>query len=210
MSTRIKTFMLFAVAGLAGAANAQAISSTYDDLSGNWNGTTFTANAVDVGGLRSHGNVARNLAPTGNAIFNPGFVSGADPANFALSLSFVPAGPGLGIGSGFFDVTDVDGSILHGDLNGFWIDGGAQVFFNGTISNVTISGASFDGNSGSWINDLLIDGGALSQLFLAGPGNFFSAPFADVPTNLTFQLTPTPGALAVLGLGGLVIGRRRR
>jgi hypothetical protein len=210
MSTSVKTFALVTVAALAGAANAQVISGTYDDLAGSWDGTTFTASAVDTASLHSHGNVARTVSPIGNAIFNPGFVSAADPANFTLSLTYVNIGPGLGTGSGSFSVVDVDGSTISGSLSGFWIDGGSFVAFNGSISSVSITGGTFDGNTGSWINDLLIDGGAINQLYLVGPGNFFTSPYSDVPVNLTFQLTPTPGALAVLGLGGLVVGRRRR
>lgn len=43
---------------------------------------------------------------------------------------------------------------------------------------------------------------------------FFGSPFAPTATSVAFDLTgtvaPTPGALALLGLGGLVAGRRRR
>jgi len=214
MSNRRMMFALglTTLAGLASASNAQVVSGTYNDLSGSYNGATFNAHAVDQVGLRTQGNVDRTVSPTGSAQFAPGFVSAANPADFVINLSYIPAGPGLGLGSGAFTVTDVNGVTISGLVDGFWIDGGAQVFFNGTLSAVSFSGPTFTGDVGSFSTAFgapFLDG-ALSQLYLVGPGNFFTQPFADVPVNLTFQLTPAPGAAAVLGLGALVATRRRR
>jgi benzoate membrane transport protein len=41
-------------------------------------------------------------------------------------------------------------------------------------------------------------------------GSFFGGDFSNAQTGLTAQIVPAPGALALLGLGGLVAGRRSR
>ncbi|CAG0967464.1 hypothetical protein PHYC_01062 [Phycisphaerales bacterium] len=212
---------LAGAAGLFVSASALAqpmVSATYFDLSGNWNGALFNAHATDAGALHSSGSVARLVAPTGTADFEPGFVSGANPADFFLNLSFVPAGPGLGTGSGFFSIIDADGSFITGAIDGFWIDDTAnppgQVYFNGTLSGVVFGGPTFDGTNGGSFSTIFGGtppyDGAITQLYLAPPGNFFVTPFADVPTGVTMQILPAPGALALMGLGGLVATRRRR
>lgn len=210
---------VLAVAGtlcvLSTGAMGQVIASaTYFDLRGAWDGSLFTANAAALPGLNSSGSVARLVAPVGTADFEPGFVAAANPANFVLDLTFVPAGPGLGTGAGSFTITDADGDTISGQINGTWIDGGSQVFFNGAMSNVVFTGTSFDGTLAGSFSTLFggsgIYDGAITQLFLSPPGNFFATPFDNVSTGVTMQILPTPGALALLGLGGLAITRRRR
>lgn len=208
-------------AGLFMAAGASAqpiVSATYFDLSGNWNGALFTAFAAAQPGLNSSGSVARLVSPGGTADFEPGFVSGANPADFFLALSFIPGGPGIGLGFGSFSITDADGSTMSGSINGLWVDDSAnnpgQVFFNGSLSGVTFAGATFDGTNGGSFSTLFGGtppyDGAITQLFLSPPGNFFTSPFSDVNTGVTMQILPAPGALALMGLGGLIVGRRRR
>jgi hypothetical protein len=51
--------------------------------------------------------------------------------------------------------------------------------------------------------------GALTQIVF-GAGSFFTTDFVNAATGVTAQIVPAPGALALLGLGGLVAGRRRR
>ncbi|MFA6044003.1 MAG: hypothetical protein WC718_03375 [Phycisphaerales bacterium] len=215
MKMRMTSLVLAGVAGLsASAAFANPIvSATYNDLSGSWNGTTFTAAAVDAGALRSSGSVARLVAPIGTADFQPGFVSGANPADIVVTLSSTPtADPDTRDGVGSFTITDADGSTITGNINGQWFNGFTAVFFNGALSNVLFNGASFDGtNSGSF--STLFGGGvydgALTQLQLQNT-NFFTSSFDSVPTQESLQITPTPGALGLLGLGGLAMARRRR
>ncbi len=208
-------------AGLFMAAGAMAqpiASATYFDLSGNWNGALFTAFATAQPGLNSSGSVARLVSPVGTADFQPGFVAGANPADFSLALTYIPGGPGIGIGAGSFSITDADGSTMTGSISGLWIDDSAnnpgQVFFNGALSNVTFSGATFDGTNGGSFSTLFGGtppyDGAITQLFLSPPGNFFTSPFSDVNTGVTMQILPAPGAMALLGLGGLIATRRRR
>lgn len=218
---KIVAMGLASAAGLfltAGASAQPIASATYLDLDGDWNGALFTATATaNVGGLNSSGTVARLVGPVGTADFQPGF-STDDNADFALNLTFVPLGGGLGSGAGSFLITDTDGSTISGAISGVWVDDSAnnpgQVFFNGTLSGVVFTGLTFDGTNGGSFSTIFGGSppydGAITQLYLAPPGNFFTTPFSDVPTGVTMQILPAPGALALMGLGGLVVGRRRR
>ncbi|MDX2132767.1 MAG: hypothetical protein SFY69_12025 [Planctomycetota bacterium] len=200
---------------MSAVASGQVIASaTYFDLRGSWDGTLFRANAEALPGMNSSGSIARTVAPIGTADFEPGFVAGASPADFRLTLDFVGMGPGVGSGTGSFIVTDADGDTVSGNISGTWIDGGSQVFFNGAMSNVVFTGTSFDGTSSGSFSTLFggsgVYDGAVTQLFLSPPGNFFATPFDMVSTGATMQILPAPGAAALLGLGGLVVARRRR
>ncbi|MBI1190914.1 MAG: hypothetical protein GC200_09575 [Tepidisphaera sp.] len=216
MKMRMTSLVLAGVAGIAAPAFADTIvSATYNDLAGSWNGTTFNANAVNVpGGLQSSGTVARLVAPIGTASFGAGFVSGADPADIVVSLSSTPtADPDTRDGSGSFLITDANGNTLGGTISGQWFNGITAVFFNGSLSNVTFNGATFTGTASGAFSTIFggsgIYDGAITQLELQN-ANFFSSNFENVPTQETLQITPAPGAVALLGLGGLAISRRRR
>lgn len=221
MSTRTTRLMLAAgalVAGLAGSANADVIATlTYDDLGGSFtrNGAAgvFVARAVNLPGLLQSSGATSRIVPTqGNADFNPGFVSAADPADFVITINTAVTGPGTATGAGNFVATDINGDTVTGNLTGDWTSAGAGIlFFNGALSNVLLNGQVFNGNTGSW--DMNLPGtppfdGAIVQLTFSGSG-FFDQDFSNRATGTTLQIVPTPGALALLGLGGLVAGRRR-
>lgn len=217
---RVSTFALVAAGSIASVAAAQPmVSATYFDLSGDWNGALFTATAADTVALQSSGSVARLVAPVGTAQFFPGFVGDPDPADFFLSLTSLPTiDPDVRLGTGTFIITGDNGSTISGAISGEWINDapGANVVFNGTLSGVTFVGDPFTGDTGGF--STVFGGtppydGAITQLFLTPPGgsgNFFTAPFAGVATGVTMQILPEPGALALIGLGGLVALRRRR
>ncbi len=78
--------------------------------------------------------------------------------------------------------------------------GAADTTFNG------MAGTAFEMNN--WPAPQPFDG-AIVQLTFGSP-NFFETSFANRNTGVTMQQIPTPGALALLGLGGLAIARRRR
>lgn len=222
MSTRTTRLMLAAgalVAGFAASANADVIATlTYDDLAGSFtrdgNAGNFQARAVNLPGqLQSSGSTSRIVPTQGNADFNPGFVSGSDPADFVINIATVLTGPGTATGNGTFTATDIDGDTVTGVLTGDWTSAGAGVlFFNGSLSNVLLNGRTFNGNTGSgW--DMNLPGtppydGAIVQLTFSGSG-FFDQNFSNRATGTTLQIVPAPGALALVGLGGLVATRRR-
>lgn len=231
MSIRSRSVLAVAlVAGgvLASAANADVIATfSYDDLAGTFTPVvpglgSFHAEAVDAGSLHSYGTSSRLVAPVGDADFGAGFVS-QGTADFVIdvSVTVINATPGseFGLGAGNFMATDADGDTITGDLNGFWTATlGGFLNFNGAMSNVFLNDNGvgdglFNGTlSGSWAMNL--PGGppyegALVQLVM-GASDFFQTGFADRATGVTAQITPAPGALALLGVGGLIAGRRRR
>lgn len=208
----------------AGSAVAgPLVTFTYTNLNGiyndNGNGTgNFAALAVNAGGLRTDGSVSRVVGPgAGTAVFNPGFFGGS-AADFVLNLSVFNKNNMLGTaqGVGHFTITDTLGNRLEGDLSGDWINFGGATFFNGAISNsffVPVANGLFVGNSGSFATNVPgqpLDG-SLVQLFLDAPGaGFFDSSFREISTGVAGQLVPTPASLALIGLGGLIAGRRRR
>ena len=222
--------MLVAAAGLAataGVAFAQpaVITFGYTDLAGGYAGTNtaglFTAVAVaQPGGLRSDGNVTRlqgGPGLEGTANFAPGFVNAPDASDFQLNLSVLKANAlaTTALGGGTFTMTDRNGDTIGGQIAGTWISFGGATFFNGLLTNVISTNVSGDGTFDGTIGNFGTGGlgvleGALVQIFLNPATGFFNAGFNNISTGVSGQLVPTPGALALLGLGGLVAGRRRR
>lgn len=204
-------------------------------MSGNFSAGLFTAFAAAGGATNTSGSVARNVATTGSAVFLPGFVAAANPANCQFSLSVgnfgldVNSNP-VADGTGSFTLTDFNGDTVTGTVTGIrgasnpqdgWgILGTSFIRFNGQLSNVIFHNNSgddtFNGDSGSFSMDYFGQHGAFpgTITFLryaaSAASNFFTAPFSGLPTGVNAQVVPTPGALALLGLGGLVAGRRRR
>lgn len=209
--------------GAATTANASTVLVTmrYDSLAGSYDAGLgqFQARAVDTATLRSSGSVSRLVPTSGNAIFEPGFVTGLNPADFVINVNAIPtANPAVRTGSGNFESIDADGDKIIGDVIGTWIATPAYTFFNGSLSNVRIirtaaEGTSFNGTAGgSW--DLALPApepytGAIIQLVFGNP-NFFNNSFQNRATGVTAQLVPAPGAFALIGLGVLAAGRRRR
>ncbi len=218
--------VLALVAGGLLASTAQAdvvlVSATYDDLAGSYSTGTqmFTAVAVDLPALKTSADVSRLVPNTGNAQFEPGFVSKPDSADFSLAISVGALNlDGSRNGSGSFTATDADGDTITGTIAGQWLDlGFGFIAFNGVLSQVFVNDNGvqdglFNGShSGSW--DLSLPAaspysGALVQLTL-GANGFFSRNFTNRATGVTAQIIPTPGSAALIGLGGLAMVTRRR
>jgi len=207
---------IVAAAFAAGTVNADVVASfTYDDLSGNYDGAgNFQARAVDIAGVLQTSGDTSNLVTSQTALFAPGFVS-RSAANAVINISvnnFGWNGPNTALGGGNFTFTDVTGATASGTISGDWSSPGAGIlFFNGALSGVTFSGPTFTGEFGSWGTNLPGGppyDGAIVQLTFSGSG-FFDSAFSDRATGSTLQLVPTPGALALLGLGGLRATRQR-
>lgn len=217
------SFKIAAVAAVAGAgaiANAEVlVSMTYDDLSGSYNAGTgvFSAAAVDNAFLRSSGDASRLVPGAGNASFNAGFVSLATQSDFQLNCTVIPTGPTTAIGTGTFTATDINGDTITGTISGSWgRPAPGFIFFNGSLTNVTLNSNSnglFEGDSGgSWNMGLPAAApyeGAIVQLVFGGT-TFFTSNFTNRAVGVTAQIIPVPGAMALLGLGAVVAGRRRR
>lgn len=212
------------VGGIASTASADVVYTFgFTDLAGEFiadqpgPGGQFSARAVDSALLRSAGDVSRIVAPFGTAVYDDGFVSGLDPADVVLSISVfnVLGGPiPTAEGTGSFTITDVDGDTIAGSISGLWLLLGDGVFFNGDLSLVTITSddGTFDGPAGGAV-DVAGAGileGANTVLFTNAITGWWDESFRDVSTQFAGELLPTPGAMALLGLGGLVATRRRR
>lgn len=212
------------VGGIASTASADVVLTFgFTDLNGQFDlggggpGGQFSARAVDNALLRSAGDVSRIAVPFGTAVYDDGFVSGLDPADVVLSISVfnVLGGPiPTADGVGNFSITDVDGDVMTGNIDGVWLLLAGGVFFNGNLSNVAIASddGTFDGPAGGSVSvsDLGILEGANTVLFTNPIGGWWDQDFREVSTQFSGELLPTPGAMALLGLGGLVATRRRR
>lgn len=192
---------------------------------------TFSALAVsNPAGLESEGRVSRTVATEGTASFEPGFVSGNPTAGFSITLSVNKTAPGAGTGGGTFIITDADGDTMTGTVSdGLWNlnnTGFPYIAFQGTLSNVFFNdNGAADGIFNGTDIPLFSDNFAMGGFPAAAPydgalvvlsfdiNTFFSSDFSyadNVAAQVSGDIVPAPGAMALLGLGGLVATRRRR
>ncbi len=208
-----KTLMsVGAVALLAGGASAQLISFTYSDLTGSFStGSSMYAATVSA---NSSGDVSRLDASPGTAEFDTGTFPHAS-ADFMISMSVSSITATTAVGSGTVTINDADGDSIIANVDGNFNLLFGSVFFTGTLSNAFFGDESSDGtfdgvSSGSFVNPVPAGpyDGSIVELFF-NPGSFFSADFSNQTTLVDGLLIPAPGALALLGLGGLAARRRR-
>ncbi len=215
------------VGGVAASANAEVIATvTYHDLSGSFAKTStntgnFTAVAVNTNNLQSAYEASRLVPAAGSAAFEAGFVSNPlNPADFVVNVSVTRLSNTLALGSGNFTVTDRDGDTITGDIiNGVWTSGGPGfIFLNANLTNVRFNdnGAldgAFNGTAGgSFLTSFVAQppfSGSMTQLVF-GASNFFTQSFSDRATGGSFQIVPSPGSMALVGIGGLMVASRRR
>lgn len=224
---QMKTLAIVAAAAAGTVTAAQAatlVTFGYNNLEGSYNAVnanagTFTARAVDqgIGGLQTDGSAARLVPGAGVAKFAAGFKSLATFADFAISLSFTRLNATTGVGAGSFTSTDHLGNTISGNISGVWsLQPTIGIAFNGTLSGVVITpNATFtgtDGSSTNWNTNLpapMPYTGALTQLVFNST-NMFNSSFQNIATQVSGQIVPSAGSLALFGLGGLVAARRRR
>jgi hypothetical protein len=224
-------WVIIAVGGSSAAAvaNTDLASFSYDSLAGSFVETggagsgvgNFSALAVNLPGLRSSGIVSRLVSPISDARFPSGFTGNAlaGSSGFQLNLSVAVTGVGVATGIGTFNVVDVDGDQLTGTVVGQWSSQTSNfITFQGALTNVVFvdNGAAdntFNGLVGavqmSPFPALSPFTGALVQLTFGAP-SFFGTGFTNRNTAVSAQVIPAPAALALMGMGGLVAGRRRR
>lgn len=215
-----------AVAGLAiaGSASASVITTfSYSDLNGSYSPInamtgTFSAVAANTASFQTGGDVSRTAAPGGTAQFDTGFMSLGTSADMQITLSVVKTGLLEGTGSGTLVITDIDGDTITADIDGLWQSPGfGVVFFSGLMSNVYFNdnGAAdgtFNGVNGSFDMDMPGNPpylGAFSQLYIRFGGGFFASAFTGQTVSADGQIVPAPGALALVGVAGLMARRRR-
>lgn len=226
---QMKTLALVAAAAAGTVSVAQAATTLvtfgYNNLQGTYtaagmNAGNFSAVAVDqgVGGLQTDGSVSRLVPGAGQSKFAAGFKSLATFADFGINISFTRLSATTGVGAGSFTATDALGNTVSGSISGFWsVQATIGIAFNGTLSNVNITpNAIFtgtDGSSTNWNTNLPSPApytGALTQLIFNGGAFFTDQNLSNVATQVSGQIVPSTGSLALFGLGGLVAARRRR
>jgi len=224
MKNRANLVLVAAAGSLAlTAASASAgviLTFGFTELNGRYvaadaNNGVFTANAVNTVDLASEGDVTRLLPPgDGTAAYDHGFF-GSGFGGLA-GISFTLTRTGL-TGAGTYAVSDIDGDILSGTLSGDWIFLGGATFFNGvidgTFTDVGAQDGLFNGPSVPPTSFTQIVGsmdGGITLLFTNDNADFFGSSFTGVSTLAQANFVPTPGTVALIGIGGLVAGRRRR
>jgi MYXO-CTERM domain-containing protein len=218
--------MLLALALTSGAAMAQTglASFSYDSLAGGYTATSpttgvFNATAVNTVALKTVGDFNRTVATTGNADFPAGFVADPNLADIAITMNVNVTGGGLATGGGTISITDTDGDVFSADINGTWFDiAPGFYFFNGDLTNIVltdngVADGAFNGYNGSWLMNLPgnpLTGAIVNLVFGTSNPGFFVNNFNDFAVGVSGQVVPTPGVLALVGLGGLAAARRRR
>jgi hypothetical protein len=204
-----------ALAAIAGSANAGIVDSF--TTAGNSTGNGFGAPWVNIpGSLFNQRQVARfNSAGTGTASvaggawtaflpqFNTTGSSSASVLTYRQDSSFSTIDLS-GIASMSFDIT-VTGSVtlswFIGDSNGSIIDYPGPFTLSAGSSTQTLNFSTANIDPGFDISKVV-----RSEIWITAA----SANSGFSVTNYTYTLVPTPGAAALLGLGGLMAARRRR
>src|ERR1044071_8191498 len=200
---------VLAVVGAAAAASAQQsiLSFGFTDLNGAYTlvGSTFTATGQNI----SSGDVTRLQAPGGQAYNDQGTTLGL----VAVSLSVTGIAGPTANGNGTLTILDSDATpdSITGNISGQFIQNGPAVFFNGTLTNVILTDNGpqdglFNGPSGGTFGLNFSPSqppftGAVIQLYVGTPGNFFTGNFSGVSTQVSGQIVPAPATLGALGLG---------
>ncbi len=212
-----KTTALIALAGATTFAAADVIATySYTDLDGAYDGSTFTADGSATANLASTGDVSLLAGAMGTAEFDTGF-AGLAPADVAISMAISNVTGNTADGVGTVILTDTDGDTITANFSGSWniINPFGFMFFSGSSTNYAFSDngqldGRFNGTSGSFAIDNLLSfyDGAIS-LLLQTPGGFATV-FDDVSTQADGLLVPTPGVLAIAGVGLAGMARRPR
>lgn len=206
------------VLGLASVAGAAPILSFgFTDLAGSFStgSGVFNAQATDTASMSTSGDVTRLAGPFGTANFDTGFVTASAFAdvNITMNVSIIDAVTASGVGS--FTLTDDDGDTITGTINGtFRTPGYGITFFTGLLTNVTLTGTTFNGTDGGSF-DMDLPGnapypGAMVALYILNGNSFFGRDFRNVSVQVNGEIVPSAGSVALLGLGGLVASRRQR
>ena len=228
-----KVFGLIALAGIAAAANAQtgtytwqvsadngstwssAVSSTTGGtvqvrLLASWSGVALGTGGVDgdigYGGGQFDGKVTNGGADSITAITRPApfafaaqtLVASAIGADAKIDTSADTSGFGLGTGwVGPGQQNRTNGGASYSSTNG------AVVF----SYSITLGASSSDRTVGMVLNSLT---GRAMSIYTNAAGSQVRINSTAVTVNNATISVPTPGSMALLGLGGLVAGRRRR
>ncbi len=219
MINRTALMTVLAASGSFAAADIVA-SFSFTDLNGSYSDDTglFTAAAANDADFASGGDVSLLTGSKGTAQYDTGFFGlGSSDVSLELDISNVTASSADGVG--FITITDSDGDTLTASIAGSWdiINPFGFMFFSGTSSDFTFSDngnadGEFNGVNGSFsiasLTSQVFDGAV--SLLLQNFGGFDAGSFDGVSTEADGLLIPTPGVLAIAGLGLAGMTTRRR
>ena len=194
----MKVITLTALAAAAGLATASPIMNTgLTSYAVDTAGTPTQTIVVDISGMSSNDEL-------GNAI------------NQVITLN-------LGVGA---EVTGLGWDVTLSTVGGSWaseatMDFGGQIFLTvGVGDDFTVSNAAYASGgildlSDNALPNIVTDGAGdlrieLFEGFVDNAGSADAIYGAGSTISLAVKGVPAPGSLAVLGLGGIVAGRRRR
>lgn len=224
--------MIVVLAGACAASSAGSVVSTYDDVAEGFQGDSWTYNGVTYSNVNNQSGVYADGSPfvagdngdqliveDATVLYNdfPGW--GSANKGLTFGTSFIP-GSNLTIGALVTVDMDLGGVANTASLdityyeNGPWIgiEYHLDAYRNGSLVGgdmFTIAGDDPNGRDNIAFNTLGFNGGEFDTLVLYATLNGeFTAPRGMID-DLTIGYVPAPGALALLGLGGLATRRRR-
>jgi len=212
----LAAFGVVVVSGAGSAMAAPPMEFNFEQLDSEYQSSTslLRISAQDQPGFFSFGVVRRNLGSTGVTMFDQGFVSQPNPADFRMSLFITQMTPTSATAVGPLTITDVDGDTFTATIDGVFqhSDGVSTLIASMANSTFVSDEATFDGPDGGVFPTSFPAGslgqGTLRLSFVSGPRSF-DGDFSDAETGLVGWI-PAPSGAAVLVLAGLAATRRRR
>ena len=191
----------------SGALDLAKAEGEYLTPTSNFSFSTSDAWSVSFWARRRAGTAAATGMVVGDNTTNDSFIWVPDNSNVVQGLRFRPVGVGTAVNIDY--ATGHDGDFHHwaivadgtGSIRAYrdGVDLGAQAVSGGTDFDIKAVGSGYTGTN------QLFDG-QLDELYV-----FDEAIDANAVSSLfTTNTVPEPGSLALIGLGGLLVARRRR
>lgn len=181
--------------------------------------------AVDTGAFHQFGYFDSDTGWWASSAFAAGGypTGGAEPGSYAvITASRMHPNAPLGSANVVAEehwaarrwISNVSGEVTLSGLIAHHHYDGAPIVGNGTEAHILVDGVSvfsydvdlLDFEGIAYSLDLIVTEGTVIDFVVGGKGN----PLFDATTFTARVTTPTPASVALLGLGGLVAGRRRR
>jgi hypothetical protein len=168
---------------------------------------------LEEGILSVGGNYIMDGIVAGGGVINANMDIGGSFQDDRVSTLLVQGNTEFGEGASI-RVDLVDALLGHGIGYDQFIFRGPTSFGDGNVITLAVNDATFGGQPGQLFQDVIVFDGPLDGFFTAfdlvveGQGLTLQALFDG--DSVSLLVVPTPGGLAVLVMGGIACGRRRR